>query len=121
MPPGFSVAPSNAKAGAEVTVSAPAADCNPRYGQNALIQVIVTDADGVKVIDTTAPMTDAGAFTYTFNVPPQTAAGDAAVSATPFDIDWCDDTGTNNRADGAAATLERASCATPMKPLAIVR
>ncbi len=120
MPPAFSVAPSSAKAGAEVTVSAREADCNPRYGRNALIQVVVTDADGRKVIDATAPMTDAGAFTYTFEVPPRTAAGDATVTAMPLNIDWCDDTGKNNRADEAAAALERTSCVIPLKPLAIV-
>ncbi|MET3919837.1 hypothetical protein [Arthrobacter sp. UYEF20] len=63
-------------------------------------------------------MNDAGGFTYTFEVPARTAAGDATVTATPYNIDWCDDTGKNNRADGAAVTLRRASCAPPTKPLA---
>jgi hypothetical protein len=115
------VDPASAEAGEKVTVTAPAADCYPRYGKNALIQVIVTDATGVKVIDTTAPMNDDGGFTYTFEVPAQTAVGDAAVTAMPYDIDWCDDTGKNNRTQGTAATLERAACAMPVKPLSITR
>jgi hypothetical protein len=115
------VNPASTKAGEKVTVTAPGADCNPRYGKNALIQVTVIDASGVKVIDTTAPMNDDGGFTYTFEVPARTAAGDAAVTAMPYGLDWCDDTGRNNRVQGTAATLERASCAMPVKPLSITR
>jgi hypothetical protein len=115
------VNPSSAKAGGKVTVTAPDAGCDPRYGENALIQVIVTDATGMTVIDATAPMNGAGGFTYSFEVPALTSAGDAAVTAMPYNIDWCDDTGKNNRADGAAVTLHRASCAPPTKPLSITR
>ncbi|TDK28313.1 hypothetical protein E2F48_03435 [Arthrobacter crusticola] len=103
-----------------VTVAAPEADCNPRYGKNARIQVVIADERGVEIISTTAPMTDAGAFTFTFRVPAQMAVGEAAVTATPHKVDWCDDTGTNNRVQGAA-DLERASCAERRKPLTIIR
>ena len=113
--------PSGAKPGDKVTVTAPEADCNPRYGGNARIQVTVTDATGIEVVSTTVPMNDAGRFIYSFEVPAQTAAGDAAVAAIPDNIDWCDDTGKNNRAEGAPATLQRASCVLPMKPLSITR
>ncbi|KIS27550.1 hypothetical protein TV39_10385 [Arthrobacter sp. SPG23] len=112
--------PPRAKAGDTVTVQASDADCDPRYGRNARVQVIVTDAAGAKVINTTAPMNDAGGFAYTFEVPLQAAIGDAAVEATPYGIDWCDDTGRNNRA-GAAATLERVSCAARIETLGITR
>ena len=98
---------------------APDADSNPRYGQNARIQVIMTDAAGVDVVTATAPMNDAGAFTYSFHVPAGTAAGESAITAMPFNIDWCDDTGRNNRAAGAANGLTRVSCVFPQKPLAI--
>jgi hypothetical protein len=121
MPPAFSVNPPSAKAGDKVTVQAPDADCDPRYGENALVRVTVTDAAGTKVINTTAPMNDAGGFTYSFDVPAHAAVGDAAVEATPYAIDWCDDTGRNNRAAGAAAALERASCAARIEPLSIAR
>ncbi|WP_226762237.1 hypothetical protein [Arthrobacter sp. SO3] len=120
-PPSFLVKPATAKAGERVTVTAPDADCNPHYGDNARIRVTVNDAMNTNVIDVTAPMNDAGGFTYTFEVPSSTAVGDAAVSAIPDNIDWCDDTGKNNRAGGAAVTLQRASCVMPMKPLTVTR
>jgi hypothetical protein len=38
----------------------------------------------------------------------------------PRNIDWCDDTGRNNRvATVAGDQLERAACALPLKPLTI--
>jgi hypothetical protein len=114
------VTPAAATPGETVTVEAPEADCNPRYGENARIEVTVTDKRGVELINTTAPMTDAGAFTYTFSVPAGAAMGQAAVTAMPHNVDWCDDTGRNNRVPGAMA-LERASCVVPVKPLTITR
>jgi hypothetical protein len=40
----------------------------------------------------------------------------------PYNIDWCDDTGRNNRVAGAAdVRLERVSCVVPMKPLTVTR
>lgn len=119
-PPGFSVAPSSAKPGDSVTVEAPDADCNPRYGANARIQVTMTDAAGLDVLTATAPMNDAGGFTYSFEVPAGTGPGEASITAMPFNIDWCDDTGRNNRAAGAAGGFERVSCVLPQKPLTII-
>ncbi|WCI09083.1 hypothetical protein PJ267_04165 [Arthrobacter sp. OVS8] len=83
----------------------------------------MTDVAGVEVLDTTAPMNDAGGFSYVFKVPAGTAAGESVITAMPFNIDWCDDTGRNNRVTGAGAarTLERVSCVIPMKPLTIAR
>lgn len=52
-----------------VTLQAEDADCNPRYGQEALIEVTVTDAAGQKVIKETALMNDAGSLTSQFAVP----------------------------------------------------
>ncbi|MBT2594284.1 hypothetical protein J7I92_03090 [Arthrobacter sp. ISL-72] len=104
-----------------MTVQAQNANCNPRYGENARIHVTVTDGTGTKVIDTTAPMNDAGGFIYTFDVPSQTAVGKAAVEATPYGVDWCDDTGRNNRVRGAVVALERASCAARIEILSIIR
>ena len=103
-----------------MTVAAPAAGCNPRYGSNAQIQVGVTDESGAKVIDTTAPMTDSGEFTYTFTVPADIAVGVATVTAMPYRIDWCDDTGRNNRV-GGTVPFELASCAKPQEQLTITR
>lgn len=119
-PPAYSLSPTEAKPGQSVTVSAPDAACNPRYGQNARIQVSVTDAAGAEVVNTTSAMNDAGGFTYTFVLPARTAVGAAAVTAMPYNIDWCDDTGRNNRVAGAGdAQAVRVSCAMPVKPLTI--
>ncbi|MEE2523453.1 hypothetical protein V1639_10300 [Pseudarthrobacter sp. J75] len=37
----------------------------------------------------------------------------------PHNLDWCDDTGKNNRVAGSAGGLQRISCAMPVKPLQI--
>ncbi|CAH0218397.1 hypothetical protein SRABI26_02342 [Arthrobacter sp. Bi26] len=122
LPPAYSLTPTEAKPGQSVTVAAPDADCNPRYGKNARIQVSVTDATGAEVVNTTSAMNDAGGFSYTFVVPARTAVGDAAVTAVPYNIDWCDDTGRNNRVAGARdVPFVRVSCVVPVKPLAITR
>ncbi|MEC5193448.1 hypothetical protein RCH17_003756 [Arthrobacter sp. MP_M7] len=119
-PPKFSANPSSARIGDQVTVSASDAQCNPRYGQNARIKITFTDSSGGKVIDTTAPMNDAGGFTYTLIVPAKTAIGEGSISAYPYDIDWCDDTGRNNRADAKAAAFTLASCAMPQESITII-
>ena len=125
LPPEYSVSPAEASPGQNVAVSAPDAGCNPRYGGDAQIEVIVTDASGAEVLHETAPMNDGGGFTYSFTVPSETAAGEATVTAMPYSIDWCDDTGRNNRVSGAAGEasvgLERVSCAVPLRPLLITR
>ena len=117
-PPDYSVSPLNARTGETVTVHAEDTGCNPRYGQDARIQVTVTDTAGVKVIQETAPMNDAGGFTFQFEVPQQSAAGEASVEAIPYNLDWCDDTGRNNRVPQSSG-LERASCAVRTEPLTI--
>ncbi|PNI09876.1 hypothetical protein CXX84_04420 [Arthrobacter sp. AFG7.2] len=103
-----------------MTVAAAGAGCNPRYGANAQVQVSVTDESGAEVINAMTSMTDSGEFTYSFIVPAEIAVGEATVTAMPHNIDWCDDTGRNNRA-GGAVQLELASCAKPEKPLTITR
>lgn len=119
MPPSFSVSPESAVPGQTVVVSADDATCNPRYGADALAQVTVTDHAGRLIIDTTTDMSDAGRFSYSFAVPEHMAPGLAQVAAMPYDIDWCDDTGINNRAAGTTTFMERVSCAQPVKPLTI--
>jgi hypothetical protein len=125
LPPEYSVSPAEASPGRAVTVSAPDAGCDPRYGSDAQIEVIVTDASGAEVVHETAPMNDGGGFTYTFTVPSKTAAGEASVTALPYNVDWCDDTGRNNRVSGALGAagveLERVSCAMPLRHLLITR
>lgn len=114
-PPAYTVDPSIAEAGEKVTVSAPAADCNPRYGEDAQIQIVVQKVRGQPFVEALAPMNDDGRFSYEFTVPANAPAGEAGVSAYPHNLDWCDDTGRNNR----VGALERASCAERIEPLTI--
>ncbi|MFW0772731.1 hypothetical protein ACLRGI_06150 [Paenarthrobacter nitroguajacolicus] len=102
-----------------MTVAAPDATCDPRYGADARISIVFIDAAGVEVLNSTAPMADAGGFTFTVEVPLQSAPGAMAVNAMPYGVDWCDDTGRNNRVAQGELQLERASCVLPTKPLNI--
>lgn len=119
MPPPYSVSPSSAAVGETVIIEAQDSDCDPRYGENAEVNVTLTDAGGKKIISTTAPMTDAGGFKYSFQLPTNTAHGEAAVEAYPHDVDWCDDTGKNNRVSEAEKPFIRASCAARIEPLLV--
>lgn len=63
-------------------------------------------------------MSDAGTFAYALRIPDGTTPGDYGITAMPDGLDWCDDTGKNNRLDSAAIGIEgiaavRASCAIP--------
>ncbi|WP_307072395.1 hypothetical protein [Arthrobacter pascens] len=120
MPPEYSVSPSAAKPGEKVTVSAPDTTCDARYGPAARVLVTVTDAAGVSVLEELAPMTDDGAFTFVFTVPQSAAAGEGGVSAVPYGVDWCDDTGVNNRAAPGGLGLDRVSCALRLVPLTVL-
>lgn len=120
LPPEFSASPASATVGDQVTVAADDSECNPRYGQGASIKITVTDSAGNQVIDTTAPMNDAGGFTYTFNVPASTAPGAGSIAAYPEGIDWCDDTGRNNRAQNDARTFTRVSCVMPQASITVL-
>ncbi|XAS67183.1 hypothetical protein V3C33_17300 [Micrococcaceae bacterium Sec5.7] len=121
MPPEYSVDPSSAKPGDKVTVAAADATCDPRYGANAQIQVTVYSANGTRILQELAPMNDAGGFRFVFNVPAGAAPGEAAVTAEPHGLDWCDDAGRNNRAAPGRAGVVPAlvSCAQRMQPLTI--
>ena len=104
MPPAFSVTPERVGLGERVTVSAPDSTCDPRYGDGAQIDVTVVDAAGRTMVRALAPMRDAGGFSYSFEVPGDTAWGRGRVTAYPHGLDWCDDTGANNRVGRAAGT-----------------
>jgi hypothetical protein len=120
MPPVYTVTPSEAEPGGRVTVSAQDTACDARYGQDARVKVTVTDAAGAEVLDEFAPMTDDGGFSFVFTVPLATAPGKAAVVAYPYNLDWCDDTGVNNRAAAEPEALVPVSCAEPLVPLVIL-
>jgi hypothetical protein len=120
MPPAYTVTPSEAKPGDRVTVRAPDATCGARYGRGAQVQVTVRDLYGSVVLEELAPMTDDGGFSFVFTVPDGMAPGEAAVGAYPYHLDWCDDTGVNNRVAAGPQTLVLVSCAERMVPLVIL-
>ncbi len=109
-----------AKPGEQVTVSAPDTTCDARYGADAQIQVELLDPYGPTVLEELAPMTDDGGFSFVFTVPAGVAPGKAGVTAYPYNVDWCDDTGVNNRAAQAAQDLVRVSCAERVVPLVVL-
>lgn len=121
-PPKYSVEPGTARPGEQVSVSARDADCNPAYGQDAKIEVSLTDAAGREIFKETGPMNDDGGFSFSFKVPAGMKPGKAGVTAVPYRLDWCDDTGTNNRLyrQGAGDRgIARTSCVMPVVPLMI--
>lgn len=120
LPPAYSVTPSEARPGDQVTVSAQDTTCDARYGADAKVQVTVRDAAGINVLEGLAPMTDDGGFTFVFTVPAGMAAGNAGVTAYPYALDWCDDTGVNNRAASGLESLVRVSCAERLVPMVIL-
>lgn len=119
MPPSFSTSVSEARAGDLVIISAPAAACNPSYGTDAKVGISISTDFGEKLLDTKAPMEDSGAFEYSYRIPKTAKLGVLSVSAAPANVDWCDDTGTNNRLTNES-DIERTSCMIPVKQLAIV-
>ncbi|WP_449374531.1 hypothetical protein [Arthrobacter psychrolactophilus] len=100
-------------------MSAADASCDPRYGENAQIQVEVMDGSGVKIVDELAPMNDAGGFSVQVEIPDSAVPGPGMVSAYPYNVDWCDDTGENNRVGRAASGIDRVSCAARAIPRTI--
>jgi hypothetical protein len=118
-PPKYSVQPETVLPGGKVTVTAPGASCNPAYGQDAKIEVTLLDAAGKEVFRKTSPMGDDGAFSFAFTVPKSMPPGKAGVTAVPYRIDWCDDTGRNNRLKSEGSGIARASCVIPLVPLMI--
>lgn len=65
-----------------------------------------------------APMSGAGAFTHTVEIPASLKPGTYGISAAPDGVDWCDDTGRNNRVENSGfkdtgLLVVRAACAVP--------
>lgn len=121
-PPKYSMEPGTAHPGEQVTVSAPDAGCNPAYGQDARIEISLTDAAGREIFTKTGPMNNDGGFTLTFKVPDGMKPGKAGVTAVPYQLDWCDDTGRNNRLKRPGVGepgIVRTSCVIPVVPLMI--
>lgn len=118
MPPHFTISPASAPAGSEVVIAAPSALCNPAYGAQAEIELEITDATGARILHTTAPMKDDGEFSYRYTIDAKAAPGVAQVVAYPHELDWCDDTGENNRLKGQSE-IQRTSCVIPTRELLV--
>ncbi|WP_269940075.1 hypothetical protein [Arthrobacter sp. HY1533] len=78
----------------------------------------------VEIFHGLGPMSDDGGFTFELAVPGTAEPGTATVMAWPHNLDWCDDTGVNNRINGVGAPgqdpgLELVDCINPAKPLQI--
>ncbi|NJC24261.1 hypothetical protein BJ994_003337 [Arthrobacter pigmenti] len=119
LPPPFSLSSSTVQAGEEVTVRASDADCDPRYGAGAQIEVHLINPGHDVVASGIGPMGDAGAFEHVLTVPLDVTPGKYVIAAMPYRLDWCDDTGRNNRVPLEGAALERASCVRPEEPLTV--
>lgn len=124
MPPKYGVDSASVKAGGTLTVSAQDATCDPRYGPDAQIELALMDSAGNVFYSVRGPMSDAGAFALKIKVPSSVMPGEYGISAMPYDIDWCDDTGKNNRVSNPGETgpgelIERASCAMPFLPVVV--
>ncbi|MEO6529521.1 MAG: hypothetical protein ABI563_00840 [Specibacter sp.] len=119
-PPPFSITPATAKPGSSITVTADDASCNPRYGDKAQIQLEVYDGSGAKVLETLVPMNDDGGFSASVELPAAAVPGKGMVAAYPYNLDWCDDTGRNNRVGALEGQeIKRVSCVLPSEPLQI--
>ncbi|MGL3805324.1 hypothetical protein ACSYDW_04440 [Paeniglutamicibacter sp. R2-26] len=124
-PPAYVVDPARLQAGEPLTVSAPDATCDPRYGERARIRIELLDARNEVLLTELAPMGDAGAFEHTLLIPAGTKPGSYGISATPHDLDWCDDTGRNNRVGDPGPgrrgpAVVRVACATPYVAIEVV-
>ncbi|WP_207345589.1 hypothetical protein [Arthrobacter sp. E3] len=120
-PPPLSLSTATAAPGDSVMVSAKDATCNPRYGPHAQIKVEVFDSAGTMVVERTGPMNDAGGFSFNFELPVAAVPGTWMVSAFPHDVDWCDDTGRNNRVGRGPGgeDMQRVSCVLPSLELLV--
>ena len=118
MPPAYTLDSPAVAPGETLRISAPAATCNPGYGKEAQVRIEVVNDRQQVVLTELAPMSDAGAFTHDLRIPGGTEPGAYGITALPDELDWCDDTGRNNRLGGTGIGIEgfaaaRASCAVP--------
>lgn len=125
-PPAYTLGSDSVAQGGTLRVSAPEATCNPSYGDKAQIEIQLLDSQH-KVLETQlAPMRDTGSFDYQLALPSTLRAGTYSISAFPHDLDWCDDTGVNNRlknssSQNSGVVIVRASCVIPIKEFTVTR
>lgn len=118
MPPAYALDPAVVAPGGTLRVSAPDAACDPRYGQDAKVRIDLVNGRHEVLLSELAPMSDAGAFTHVLDIPATLKPGTYGISAAPDGVDWCDDTGHNNRLENpgigdSGFGVARAACAVP--------
>lgn len=118
MPPAYALDAAVVAPGGTLRVSAPEATCDPRYGQDAKVRVDLVNGRREILLSELAPMSDAGAFTHVLKIPATLKPGAYGISAAPDGMDWCDDTGRNNRLEnpgfgGTGLGVVPAACAVP--------
>lgn len=99
-------------------VSAPAATCNPRYGEAARVRIDLANARQEVLLSELAPLSDDGAFTHALDVPATLKPGTYGISAATNSVDGRDDTGHNNRVENPRfghtwLRVVRAACGMP--------
>lgn len=114
--PPWELASTIAAPGEAVLVSADGStSCNPLYGWQASIEIILYDEYGQPLQTVEAPMTSRGAFSADLVIPGELQPGQYAVSAHPRQRDTCDDTNATTTEE----QLVRTSCALIIKTLTI--
>lgn len=118
LPPKYTLDSTLVAPGGTLRVSAPDATCNPRYGEDAKVRIDLVNERQEVLLSEISPMSDAGAFTHTLAIPDALRPGTYDISATPDGVDWCDDTGQNNRLENpgfesTGMAVVRASCGIP--------
>jgi hypothetical protein len=118
MPPAYTLDSTVIAPGGTLRISAPDAPCNPRYGEDAKVRIDLVNGHQEVEFTELAPMSDAGAFTHSLEIPASLKPGTYGISAVPDGVDWCDDTGRNNRLENpgfgdTGLGVVRSSCAVP--------
>ncbi|WP_411732585.1 hypothetical protein [Paeniglutamicibacter sp.] len=126
MPPNYTLDSLVIAPGGTLRISAPDATCDPRYGEDAKVRIDLVNGHQDVLLTELAPMSDAGAFTHTMEIPASLTPGTYGISAAPDRVDWCDDTGHNNRVENpgfgdSGLLVVRAACAVPHVDFRVTR
>lgn len=118
MPPEYTLDSAVIAPGGTLRISAPDATCDPRYGEDAKVRIDLVNVRQEVLLTELAPMSDAGAFTHALEIPASLEPGSYGISAAPDGVDWCDDTGRNNRLENpdfgdTGLGVLRAACGVP--------
>lgn len=123
-PPAFTVTPNTVKPGDTVKVQADDATCDPKYGQNAQVQVWFVDASDIPREPQLGPMNSRGGFELDLKIPLTAIPGQANVSALPYNFDCGDgesSDGEGGKSQNLGGAVASASCGSILVPLTIAK